>query len=247
MARGTVMRFKGQRNPQETARALGVGAVVTGALSRRGNQIVISAELIHAATGERLWGQTFDRPMTDSMSVQDTIVLSIAEGLRLRLSGEEKARLGGYGTNNAKAYELSLKGRFLMQERDRGRRPRSAQKLFRQATEGDPNFLDAHLAIASVYARRAGGGYDSPREGSRTRRRGAGQGGRDFDPKSNVAVRVVMMHQTLRQDARLGRRRARESPRDARPGRPSHGSIPPNQPSSSSPSGDRTRLSHWWS
>jgi len=129
-----VVRFKGQRNPQETARALGVGAVVTGALSRRGNQILIAAELIHGGTAERLWGQTFDRPVTDLMSVQDTIVLSIAEGLRLRLSGEEKAWLGGYGTNNPAAYELYLKGRFLMQdETEEG--DLEALKLFTQATE----------------------------------------------------------------------------------------------------------------
>ena len=125
-ARATVMRFKGKPNPQEAARALKVGAVVTGALSRRGTQIVVSAELIHGATGERLWGQTFDRPLADLMRVQDSIVMSIAEGLRLRLSGDEKARLGGFGTNNPEAYELFLKGRFLMQQRDRGRRPRSA-------------------------------------------------------------------------------------------------------------------------
>ena len=78
MARATVMRFEGQRDPQGAARALGVDAVVTGAVSRRGNQIVIATELIRGATGERLWGQTFDRPMTDLMRVQDSIVLSIA-------------------------------------------------------------------------------------------------------------------------------------------------------------------------
>ena len=139
MARATVMRFKGQRDPQEAARALGVGAVVTGALSRRGNQIVISAELIDGATGERLWGQTFDRPMADLMRVQDSIVLSIAEGLRLRLSGEQKARLGGFGTSNPEAYELYLKGRFLMQsETEEG--DLEAVKLFMQAAEKDPEF-----------------------------------------------------------------------------------------------------------
>ena len=39
-------------------------------------------------------------------------MLSIAEGLRLRLSGEEKARLGGFGTDNPGAYELFLKAGF---------------------------------------------------------------------------------------------------------------------------------------
>ena len=108
-----------------------MGAVVTGQLSRRGTQIVVSVELIHGVTGERLWGQTFDRPLADLMRVQDSIVVSIAERLQLRLSGEEKARLGGFGTGNPEAYELFLKGRFLMQREteeddpeERGRRAR---------------------------------------------------------------------------------------------------------------------------
>jgi TolB-like protein/tRNA A-37 threonylcarbamoyl transferase component Bud32/Tfp pilus assembly protein PilF len=190
-ARATVMRFKGEREPQKAARALGVGAVVTGALSRRGTQIVISAELIHGATGERLWGQTFDRPMTDLMRVQDSIVLAIAEGLRLRLSGAAKARLGGFGTNNPEAYELFLKGRFMLQS-DTEEGDLEARKLFVQAAERDPNFLGAHLAIASTYARSAGV-YAPPREAA-VHADAALAKAAAIDP-NNVAVRVAMAHQ----------------------------------------------------
>jgi serine/threonine protein kinase/tetratricopeptide (TPR) repeat protein len=192
MARATVMRFKGQRNPQEAARALGVGAVVTGAVSRRGSQIVVSAELIHGTTGERLWGQTFDRPVADLMRVQDSIVLSIAEGLRLRLSGADKARLSGFGTDNPEAYELVLKGRFLLQN-DTEEDDLEARKLFLQAADRDPNFLDAHIAVASTYARSVGGGYGSPRE-ARKQAEAALAKAAAIDP-NNVAVRVAMAHQ----------------------------------------------------
>ncbi len=189
-ARATVMRFKGERDPQKAARALGVGGVVTGSLSRRGTHIVISAELIHGATGERLWGRTFDRPMADLMRVQDSIVLAIAEGLRLRLSGEEKARLGGFGTQNPEAYELLLKGRFLLQS-DTEQDDLEALQLFQQATERDPNFLDAHLAIVSVHARSAGV-YASPREAA-VHADAALEKAAAIDP-DNVAVRVAMAH-----------------------------------------------------
>ena len=188
-ARATVMRFKGNPNPQEAARALQVGAVVTGALSRRGTQIVVSAELIHGATGERLWGQTFDRPLADLMRVQDSIVLSIAEGLRLRLSGEEKARLGGFGTDNPEAYELFLKGRFLMQ-RETEEDDLEAQRLFKLAAEKDPNFLDAYLAISSTYARSVGGGLQSSRD-AWVHADEALAKAFAIDP-NNVAVRVAM-------------------------------------------------------
>jgi TolB-like protein/cytochrome c-type biogenesis protein CcmH/NrfG/predicted Ser/Thr protein kinase len=190
MARATVSRFKGERNPQEAARALGVGAVVTGSLSRRGDQIAISAELIHGVTGERLWGQTYDRPTTDLMRIQDSIVLSIAEGLRLRLTGEEKARLGGFGTVNPEAYELLLKGRYMLQF-DTEAGDLEARKLFTQATEKDPDFLDAYLALASTYARAIGSGYEPP-EQVKVLADTALARASAIDPK-NVAVRVAMM------------------------------------------------------
>ena len=187
-ARATVMRFRGEGDPQKAARSLDVGAVVTGTLSRRGTQIVVSAELIDGTTGERLWGQTFDRPMTDLMHIQDSIVLAIAEGLRLRLSGDEKVRVAGSGTRSPEAYELFLKGRFLLQH-DTEAGDREALTLFRQATERDPNFLGAHLAIVSTYARSVGW-YASPHEAA-VRADAALQKAAAIDP-NNVAVRVAM-------------------------------------------------------
>ena len=70
--------------------------------------------------------------------------------MRLHLSGDEKARLGGFGTNNPDAYDLYLKGRFLMQdETEEG--DLQARELFMQAVAKDPNFLDAYMAIASTH------------------------------------------------------------------------------------------------
>ena len=188
-ARATVMRFKGNPNPREAARALGVGAVVTGTLSRRGTQIVVSAELIHGATGERLWGQTFDRPLADLMRVQDSMVLSIAEGLRLRLSGEEKARLSGFGTDNPEAYELLLKGRFLMQ-RETEDDDLEAIRLFKLAAEKDPNFFDAHMAVANTYGRMVGGGLQSSHDAGVHADEALAKAFA-LDP-NNVAVRLAM-------------------------------------------------------
>jgi serine/threonine protein kinase/tetratricopeptide (TPR) repeat protein len=163
MARGTVIRFKGLGDPQQAGRKLGVGAVVTGTVSRRNDRVVISAELIDSSTGERLWGQTYDRPFTDLLRVQDSIVSEISDGLRLHLTGQEKQRLGGFGTQNVAAYELFLKARFLMAN-DTEEDDLEARKLFTQAVALDPNFLEAHVDIAATYARENGNGYGPPRE-----------------------------------------------------------------------------------
>jgi len=166
MARGTVFRFKGTADPQEAGRKLGVGAVVVGTVARRGSQLAISAELIEISTGIRLWGDKYDRPFVDLQRVQDLIAADIADGLQLRLSGQEKRTLLAHGTESPEAHELFLKGRFLManvsEEGDL-----EAARLFQQALEKDPKFVDARVELASVYARSVGEGYAPPAEGWR--------------------------------------------------------------------------------
>ncbi len=163
MARGTVFRFKGTTDPQAAGRKLGVGAVITGRVARRGDQIVISAELIEIPTGVRLWGETYDRPVADLLRVQDSIAAEISRGLRLRLSGQDKHTLDMHGTENPEAYELFLKARYL-QIADTEEGDLEARRLFQQALEKDPKFVDAYLGVAGTYARSAGGGYTRPAE-----------------------------------------------------------------------------------
>ena len=124
-ARGAVFRFKGTRDPQAAGQQLGVGAVLTGRVTRRGDRLTISAELIEIATGLRLWGETYDGAFADVLQMQDSIASSISEGLRLRLSSEQKRTLARHGTDNVAAYELYLRARSLMThdtEEDDGQR-----------------------------------------------------------------------------------------------------------------------------
>jgi serine/threonine-protein kinase len=163
MARAMVLRFKGTADPQEAGRKLGVGAVLTGTVSRRGNDLSISAELVEIPTGTRLWGQKYDRPFADLLRVQDAIALGVSDGLRLELSGEEKRALGGHGTENPEAYELSLKARyFFLTETEEGYI--EARRLYLQAIEKDPKFAEAHLGVATTYGGLAVNGYARPAE-----------------------------------------------------------------------------------
>jgi tetratricopeptide (TPR) repeat protein len=132
--------------------------------------------------------------MADLMRVQDTIVVAIAEALRLRLSGEEKTRLGGFATNDPEAYELFLKARFLLQ-RDTEEADLEALKLFEQAAAKDPQFIDAHLGIASVWERRAGSYV--PASEAEPLAEAARAKVTAIDP-TNVAVRVAAVHQRFR-------------------------------------------------
>jgi len=192
--RVVLMRFKGEKDPLKAAQAHRVGAVVTGDVSRRGTQIVISAALFHGETGERLWGDRFEASKAELMSVQDRIALSIAEALRLRLSRQEKARLGEGGTNNPDSYELYVKGRFLLQS-DQEDPDFEAQKLFIKATELDPSFLNAHLAIVTTYIRSMSHGFAPPGEAAAHARTALAKAAA-IDP-NNISVRVQRAHLDL--------------------------------------------------
>jgi serine/threonine-protein kinase len=161
MARGTVLRFKGAPDPQAAGEQLSVGAVLTGRVARRGERVTISAELIEVASGLRLWGETYDGPFADVMRMQDSIASNICEGLRLQLSREERRTLAQHGTDNPAAYELYLRGRSLMVH-DTEEDDQAALRLFEQAAALDPRFVDARLAVATVYVRSAGNLYVRP-------------------------------------------------------------------------------------
>jgi len=163
MARTTATRFKRTADPAGAGRQLGVGAVLVGKISKRDRQLVISAELVESSSGARLWGQTYDRPAADLLRVQDSIALDIVDGLRLGLSRQEKRSFVAHATQNAEAYELFLKARFLLQH-DTEEDDLEARRLYLQAIEKDPSFVDAYSGVATTYARSAGNGYAPPRE-----------------------------------------------------------------------------------
>ena len=91
MSRNAVFRYKGKdTDAREAARQLGVRAVLTGRVVERTGQLSVRAELVDARDGSELWGEKYDRPMSDILAVQQDITARISEKLRLKLSGEEK-------------------------------------------------------------------------------------------------------------------------------------------------------------
>jgi TolB-like protein len=57
MSRSSVFHYKGHGvDPQAVAKDLKVEAVVTGRVLQRGDQLLISAEMIDARSNRNLWG-----------------------------------------------------------------------------------------------------------------------------------------------------------------------------------------------
>ena len=163
MARSTVFNFKGKTiDPREAGRQLGVDAILTGTVTSRSGRLRITAELVEVATGVQLWGNTYERAAAEVVSVQDEIASAIMdEGIRLRLSGDERRRLVRHFTDDPEAYEWYLRARHAVlrgSEED----ILQARELLVRATTRDPQFALAHNALAASYVTTAIDGFERP-------------------------------------------------------------------------------------
>ena len=151
MARTSSFHYRGADiDPQKVGRDLKVRAVLTGTLAKHGDVLSIEAELVDATNGAELWGEKFDRQVSDVSTIEEQIANDISDGLRLRLTGEEKRRLTRGSTQNAEAYQLYLNGRFHWNKRTE-EELNKAIEYFKQSIEKDPNYALAYVGLADAY------------------------------------------------------------------------------------------------
>ncbi|MGA9799310.1 MAG: tetratricopeptide repeat protein [Terriglobales bacterium] len=151
LARSSVFRYKGRDiDPSTVAKELKVQALVTGRIVQHGDQLIISSELIDARTNRNLWGDQYDRKVSDALAVQQEITGAISARLRERLSGETQKQVAKGGTNDPEAYQLYLKGLYYWEKRT----PETLDKArdyFIQAIERDPGYALAYVGLADYY------------------------------------------------------------------------------------------------
>lgn len=148
----SIMRYKGKGTDVKTIAAeLGVNAVMTGRIAQRGDNLTISVELIDARNNKLLWGELYDRKMSDLLATQREIATNIAEKLQVKLSGTDNKGITKHYTTDNEAYQLYLKGRFYWNKRT-AEDLKKAVELLTAATQKDPNFALAYVALADCYA-----------------------------------------------------------------------------------------------
>ncbi len=156
ISRTSVMRYKNvEENIRDVAKELGVSTILEGSVRRGDNQVRIVAELIDAATDDHLWGETYDKEMTQIFAIQSDVARHISAALQAKLTPTELRRIGKSPTENLAAYDYYLKGReYYYQYRDADNE--TAIEFFKQALALDPNYALAYAGLADAYSQRAG-------------------------------------------------------------------------------------------
>jgi len=160
----SVMRYKGKDTDiAKVASELGVDAVVTGRLVKRGDNLNITVELVDIRNNKSLWGEQYERKMSDLLATQREIAAAITQKLQLKLAGNETKGITKRYTDNNDAYQLYLKGRFYFARRTDEDIRRSIE-LFQQAIKLDSNFALAYVGVAESYNVMPSYPYMSPNE-----------------------------------------------------------------------------------
>jgi TolB-like protein len=164
-ARSTVFNFKNSRlGALEAGRQLGVDAVLSGAVTLREGRIRVSARLLDVGRGSEWWGDQYDRPAADVLTVQSDLARAIiADGIRRPLDAETQRRLERPATESAEAHDLYLRALYLHRlEGDANYL--GARRLLRRAVALDPAFALAHVSLASTFTVMAVDGFERPVE-----------------------------------------------------------------------------------
>jgi serine/threonine-protein kinase len=160
----SVMRYKGKETDvAKIASELGVDAVMTGRLVKRGDNLNITVELVDVRNNKSLWGEQYERKMSDLLATQREIAAAITQKLQLRLAGGEAKGITKRYTDNSEAYQLYLKGRFHFARRTDEDIRRSIE-LFQQAIKLDSNFALAYVGVSESYNVMPSYPYMSPNE-----------------------------------------------------------------------------------
>jgi TolB-like protein/Tfp pilus assembly protein PilF len=147
----SVLRYADREvDPAEAARELAVDSVLLGRVTKSGERVRVTVQLINVAASSLLWADKLDLSSMDIFTYEDVIAEHVARTLRLQLSGEQVVRLAKRHTENSEAYEWYLRGRYYLSKRT----PENFQKAiqsFEEATNADPDYALAYSGLSECY------------------------------------------------------------------------------------------------
>jgi serine/threonine protein kinase len=141
-------------NLREIAKQLGVAHVLEGSVQKSAGTVRVNLQLIKAVNNSPLWADTVDRPLTDILSLESEVAISVADQLRAKVTGEEAQAIAAKPTDDPQAYDAYLRG-LAYTLRIGVFEPRNvvpARQYLKEAVRLDPKFALGWSLLSSVDA-----------------------------------------------------------------------------------------------
>ena len=157
IARTSTARYKHTReSAAQIGRDLGVDYLLEGSVRRAGDRVRVIAQLVHAAEQTHLWSETYERPLTDVLSIQAEIADHLTRSLSIQLlpartspPPQRSLNLESYDKYLQGLHELGKEGptRFVGTRESRYK----AIAYFKEAIASDPGNARVHAALGQAY------------------------------------------------------------------------------------------------
>jgi TolB-like protein/DNA-binding winged helix-turn-helix (wHTH) protein/tetratricopeptide (TPR) repeat protein len=146
-ARTSSFAFKGRNTDvKQIGRVLSVHSVLEGSIREDGHQIRISAQLINASDGFRIWSATYDRQMTGMLTLEDDIARAITSAITHEILPPPRTPAGRPASIDPDVYRKYLEGLHALGPRDEAGVTK-AVALFREVTFLQPDFAAGFAAL----------------------------------------------------------------------------------------------------
>src|SRR5262249_34598564 len=135
----------------DIAKELSVEMVVEGSVTRSGNHVSVTAQLLDGVKDQHLWAHRYDRDMQDVLQLQSDLASAIAKEVTGKLSPADESRFEAKASAvNPDAYEAYLKGEYFLNKWNFEDFPK-AKTYFEKAVEIDPGYIDGQVGLAEYY------------------------------------------------------------------------------------------------
>jgi TolB-like protein len=185
------MRYKGKSTElQKVGSELGVETLLVGHVLQRGDDLTVAVELDDVVNGKQLWGNRYNRKVSDLLAIQSDIAHEVSQRLRANVSASDRQQLAKGSTENSEAYQLYIKGKYHTSKFTKDEF-RKGIEYFNQALEKDPKYGLAYSGLAYYYILQDDW-YLSPNE-SASKAKAAAQKALDIDESNSDAHLALAM------------------------------------------------------
>jgi serine/threonine protein kinase/Tfp pilus assembly protein PilF len=137
-------------DPLRAGRELGVDYVLDGRIKTLGSRVRVSLQLLDVRQGSNTWADQFDEQFSDALELEDSISAKVAESLLPQLTETGRRRFRKRGTDNPRAFDAYLRGRFFWNKFTPESLPKAFDS-FQEAIKLDPDYALAHVGLADFY------------------------------------------------------------------------------------------------
>jgi eukaryotic-like serine/threonine-protein kinase len=137
-------------DPLAAGHDLNVNYIIDGNIRRAGETLRVTVQLLQVGEGAIRWAGRFDEKLTDVLRLEDSISEQVAGALIPQLTGEEQEQLAKRGTEDGRAFEAYLRGRYHWHSLSEEGFAK-AMREYHRAIALDPNYALAYAGIADYY------------------------------------------------------------------------------------------------